>query len=77
MSATMINMESDFRMVDILNADQLEINDLIGIGEDIVKIISISSLQNGFSIEVENNFGEKDLVDISEDDKFELFIENF
>jgi hypothetical protein len=77
MSATMINMESDFRMVDILNADQLEIGDLIGIGEDIVKIISISSLQNGFSIEVENNFGEKDLVDISEDDKFELFIENF
>ena len=73
----MINMESDFRMVDILNADQLEIGDLIGIGEDIVKIISISSLQNGFSIEVENNFGEKDLVDISEDDKFELFIENF
>ena len=73
----MINMESDFRMVDILNADQLELGVLIGIGEDIVKIISISSLQNGFSIEVENNFGEKDLVDISEDDKFELFIENF
>jgi hypothetical protein len=70
-------MESDFRMVDILNADQLEIGDLIGIGEDIVKIISISPLQNGFSIGIENNFGEKDLVDISEDDKFELFIENF
>ena len=38
----------DYRMVDVLNADQLEIDDLIGLGEDIVKIISITSTKTGF-----------------------------
>jgi len=77
MSATMISMESDFRMVDTLNADQLEIGDLIGIGEEIVKVLAIAPLHYGFNIEIENNFGEKDFIDISEDDRFELYIENF
>ena len=70
-------MESDFRMVDTLNADQLEIGDLIGIGEEIVKVLAIAPLHYGFNIEIENNFGEKDFIDISEDDRFELYIENF
>jgi len=73
----MISMESDFRMVDTLNADQLEIGDLIGIGEEIVKVLAIAPLHYGFNIEIENNFGEKDFIDISEDDRFELYIENF
>jgi hypothetical protein len=77
MSDTMISMESDFRMVDTLNADQLEIGDLIGIGEEIVKVLAIAPLHYGFNIEIENNFGEKDFVDVSEDDKFNLYIENF
>jgi hypothetical protein len=77
MSATMISMESDFRMVDTLNADQLEIGDLIGIGEEIVRVLAIAPLHYGFNIEIENNFGEKDFIDISEDDRFELYIENF
>ena len=73
----MISMESDFRMVDVLNADQLEIGDLIGIGEEIVRVLAIAPLHYGFNIEIENNFGEKDFIDISEDDKFKLYIENF
>ena len=77
MSATMISMESDFRMVDTLNADQLEIGDLIGIGEEIVKVLAIAPLHYGFNLAIENNFGEKDFVDVSEDDKFNLYIENF
>jgi hypothetical protein len=77
MSDTMISMESDFRMVDVLNADQLEIGDLIGIGEEIVRVLAIAPLHYGFNIEIENNFGEKDFIDISEDDRFELYIENF
>lgn len=77
MSATIIDMEEDFRMVDVLNADQLEEGDLIGIAGEIVKVISIAPLHYGYSLMIENNFGEKDIVDISEDDRFELFLENF
>jgi hypothetical protein len=64
-------------MVDVLNADQLEIGDLIGIGEEIVRVLAVAPLHYGFNIEIENNFGEKDFIDISEDDRFELYIENF
>jgi len=67
-------IDMDYRMVDVLNADQLEIDDLIGIGDEVVKIISISPLHYGYAIGIENEFGEKDVIDISEDAKFELFI---
>lgn len=77
MSATIIDMEEDYRFVDVLNADQLEVGDLIGIATEVVKIISISPLHYGYSLMIENNFGEKDIVEISEDDRFELFLENF
>ena len=70
-------MEEDYRFVDVLNADQLEVGDLIGIGNEVVKVLSISSLHYGYSLMIENNFGEKDVVEISEDDRFELFLENF
>jgi hypothetical protein len=76
MSDTMMSME-DFTAVDTLNADQLEVGDLIGIGEEIVRVLAIAPLHYGFNIEIENNFGEKDFIDISEDDRFELYIENF
>jgi len=72
----MIRMEEDFTMVDVLNADQLEVGDLIGIGNEIVKVLSISPLHYGYSLMIENNFSEKDVIEISEDDRFELFIEN-
>jgi hypothetical protein len=43
MSDTLISM--DYRFVDILNANQLEVGDLIGLGiVGIVKIISIASM---------------------------------
>lgn len=72
MSATMMSM--DYRMVDVLNSDQLEINDLIGFGDEVVKINSIESMKDGFSLEIENEFGEKDIIEIADDEQFELFI---
>jgi len=72
MSATIIDM--DYRLVDTLNSDQLEPDDLIGLGEDIVKIISITSTKTGFELETENEFGEKETVDVLDDEQFELFI---
>ncbi len=73
MSATLTSM--DYRFVDILNADQLEVGDLIGLGiVGIVEIISITPTRNGFSLVIENEFNEKEDVEISDDEKFELFI---
>jgi hypothetical protein len=78
MSATIIDMEEDYRFVDVLNADQLEVGDLIGLGiVGIVKIISIDSTLSGFSLVIENEFSEKEDVEILDNEKFELFIENF
>jgi hypothetical protein len=77
MSDTMISMEPDFRIVDVLNADQLEVGDLIGIEGEVVKVIAIAPLHYGFNIAIENNFGEQDFIDISEDEVFDLYLENF
>jgi len=73
MSATLTSM--DYRFVDILNADQLEVGDLIGLDiVGIVEIISITPTRNGFLLVIENEFNEKEDVEISDDEKFELFI---
>ncbi len=73
----MIRMEENFRMVDVLNADQLEVGDLIGIGDEVVKIISIETTKLGFELTIENDFSEKDVVECEYNERFELFIENF
>lgn len=65
----------DYRFVDVLNADQLEVGDLIGLGiAGIVEIISIDSVKDGFLLVVLNEFDEKEEVEIGDDEKFELFI---
>jgi hypothetical protein len=61
-------------MVDVLNSDQLEINDLIGLGDEVVKINSIATIKDGYSLEIENEFGEKDIIEIGDSEQFELFI---
>jgi hypothetical protein len=67
----------DYRFVDILNADQLEVGDLIGLGiVGIVKIISIAPTRDGFSLVIENEFNEKEDVEIFDNEKFELYLLN-
>jgi len=69
----MLNM--DYRFADVLNADQLEVGDLIGLGiAGIVKILSITPTRDGFLLVIENEFNEKEDVQIFDDEKFELFI---
>jgi hypothetical protein len=73
MSDTLISM--DYRFVDILNADQLEVGDLIGLGIiGIVKIVSITPTKDGFALVIDNEFNEKEDVEILDDEKFEFFI---
>ena len=72
MTDTIIHM--DYRLVDTLNADQLETNDLIGLNDEVVKIIEISPLRFGYALTYENEYGEKDIVEIGDDEIFELYI---
>ena len=75
MSDTLISM--DYRFVDILNADQLEVGDLIGLGiVGIVKIVSITPTKDGFVLVIENEFDEKEDVEIFDNEKFELYLLN-
>lgn len=64
----------DYRMVDILNANQLEEGDLIGIGDEVVKLISIQELDKGFFAVIENEFGETEEIQIHDDEQFELYL---
>jgi hypothetical protein len=72
MSATITSM--DYRLVDTLNADQLEVDDLIGLGDEVIKVLSILPAKTGFVIEYANEFGEKDFLEILDEDKFSLYI---
>lgn len=64
----------DYRLVDVLNADQLEVGDLIGLANEVVEILEISPLKNGFALTIKNDFDEKEIVEILDDEQFELFI---
>lgn len=72
MADTIINM--DYRMVDVLNSDQLEVDDLIDLNGEIVTVISLSPLRYGYALTYENEFGEKDIIDILDDETFDLYI---
>jgi hypothetical protein len=72
MSATIKDME--YLFVDVLNVDQLMINDLVKIEDDIVQIIGIASLPNGYAISYENDFGEKDIVEVDDYEQFDLYV---
>ena len=64
----------DYRLVDTLNADQLEPGDLIGIAESVVKIISITPIKYGFALIFEDEYGEKDVLEIFDHEKFDLYV---
>ena len=64
----------EYAFVDILNIDQLMENDLIEIDEEVVQVIAITSLPNGFAIGYQNEFGEKDIQEFDDYATFKLFV---
>ena len=72
MTATITSM--DYIYVDNLATDQLMEDDLIELNDEIVKVIAISSLPEGYAITFENEFGERDVQDFADDLIFKLFI---
>jgi len=74
MSDTMINME--LIHADNLKADQVMLGDLIKINDDIVEVVFIESDSTGdnYSIETQNEFGEREVVQYSYTDTIPLYV---
>lgn len=64
----------DYRIVDTLNADQLEVGDLIGLADEIVEVVNIVSTKEGYALTFKDEFGEKDIIEIDDNEKFDLYI---
>jgi hypothetical protein len=72
MADTMVNME--FKKVDVLNVDQLEIDDYVSINGDIVQIVSITPLPDGYAIMYLDNYDETDLIEVDDYATFNWYV---
>jgi len=64
----------DYVKADVLTSGQLMIDDCILIGNEVVSIAEIVSLSDGYTLEVVNDFGERDIIEVGEYDQFDLMI---
>jgi hypothetical protein len=64
----------DYVKVDILTAGQLEVDDLILVGNDVVSIVEIVSLRDGYTLEIINDFGEREVIEVEEYQQFDLMM---
>jgi hypothetical protein len=72
MAATIMNM--DYVKVDILTSGQLEVDDLIVVNDEVVSIVEIISLRDGYTLEVINDFGEREVIEVAEYQQFDLIM---
>jgi len=72
MAATIMNME--YVKVDVLTSGQLEVDDLIQVGDEVVSIVEIISLPDGYTIEIINDFGEREVIEVGEYQQFDLMM---
>ncbi len=64
----------DYKKVDVLTAGKLMIDDAILIADEVVSISDIQSLPDGYTLEVVNDFGERDTIEVGEYDQFDLMM---
>ena len=64
----------DYVKADVLTSGQLMVDDCILIGNEVVSIAEIVSLSDGYTLEVVNDFGERDIIEVGEYDQFDLMI---
>ncbi len=68
----MMNME--YVKVDVLTSGQLEVDDLIQVGDEVVSIVEIISLRDGYTLEIINDFGEREVIEVAEYQQFDLIM---
>ena len=64
----------DYVKVDILTSGQLEVDDLIQVGDEVVSIVEIVSLPDGYTLEIINDFGEREVIQVGEYEQFDLIM---
>ena len=64
----------DYVKADVLTSGQLMVDDCILIADEVVTIAEIVSLSDGYTLEVVNDFGERDIIEVGEYDQFDLMI---
>ena len=64
----------DYVKVDMLTSGQLEIDDNILIADEVVSIVDIVSLPDGYTLEIVNDFGEEDETFCTYEDMFKLYV---
>ena len=64
----------DYVKVDILTAGQLEVDDLIVVNNEVVSIVEIISLADGYTLEIINDFGEREIIQVGEYEQFDLIM---
>jgi len=81
MRNNMIDLENDdtiqivdYVKVDMLTSGQLEIDDNILIADEVVSIVDIVSLPDGYTLEIVNDFGEREIIQVGEFDQFDLMM---
>jgi hypothetical protein len=72
MAATIMNME--YVKVDVLTSGQLEVDDLILVGDEVVSVVEIVSLADGYTLEIINDFGEREVIEVEEYQQFDLMM---
>jgi hypothetical protein len=72
MADTIMNME--YVKVDVLTSGQLEVDDLIQVGDEVVSIVEIVSLADGYTLEIINDFGEREVIEVGEYQQFDLIM---
>ena len=60
--------------VDTMTAYSLEPGDMVEIGGEIVTIVDVEPLDEGYEIDIVNDFGEDDTVYATDDQLFDLYI---
>ena len=64
----------DYVKADVLTSGQLMVDDCILIANEVVSIAEIVSLPDGYTLEVVNDFGERDVIEVGEYDQFDLMM---
>ena len=64
----------DYVKADVLTSGQLMVDDCILIGNEVVSIAEIVSLPDGYTLEVVNDFGERDVIEVGEYEQFDLMV---
>jgi hypothetical protein len=64
----------EYVKVDVLTSGQLEVDDLIQVGDEVVSIVEIISLRDGYTLEIINDFGEREVIEVAEYQQFDLIM---